>query len=26
VVTNDGQVSVGFTDNGFKQRFGIAVK
>lgn len=24
VVTDDGVVSVGFTDNGFKQRFGIA--
>ncbi|KFL35684.1 Spx/MgsR family RNA polymerase-binding regulatory protein [Arenimonas donghaensis] len=23
VVTDDGQVSVGFTDNGFKQRFGV---
>ena len=24
VVTDDGTVSVGFTDNGFKQRFGVA--
>ena len=24
VVTGDGQVTQGFTDNGFKQRFGIA--
>ena len=24
VVTDDGAVSVGFTDNGFKQRFGVA--
>ena len=23
VVTEDGQVSVGFSDNGFKQRFGV---
>lgn len=23
VVTDDGEVGVGFTDNGFKQRFGI---
>lgn len=23
VVTDDGQVSVGFSDNGFKQRFGV---
>ena len=23
VATDDGQVSQGFTDNGFKQRFGI---
>ncbi len=26
VVTDDGQVSVGFSDNGFKLRFGIGVK
>ncbi len=24
VITDDGMVSVGFTDNGFKQRFGTA--
>lgn len=26
VVTDDGVISVGFTDNGFKQRFGVEKK